>query len=69
MPSGNKMTQKLEEPRKVQVTVTIDIDLIESVDNIRGRKSRSAFINDCIAYTLKCDNIPRKVDELNIRGN
>lgn len=48
------MTQKF----KVQVTVTLDINLIDTVDKIRGRKSRSAFINDCIAYTLKSDNIP-----------
>lgn len=69
MPSGNKMTQKLEEPQKSAISVTIDINLIETVDNIRGRKSRSAFINDCIAYTLKCDNIPLKIEELYNKGD
>lgn len=57
--------QKLEEPRKAQVTVTIDIDLIEIIDNIRGhKKSRSSWINDAIEYTLLHDNIKICDEEL-----
>lgn len=58
------MTQKLEEPNKAQVTLTLDVNLIETVDNIRGRKSRSAFINDCIAYNFSSDNIPYTKEDL-----
>lgn len=50
------MTQKLEEPLKVQVTATLDKKLVEVIDSIRGRKSRSAWINECIERNLKSEH-------------
>lgn len=61
------MTQKLEEPNKVQVTITIDKKLVEVVDELRGNKmSRSAWVNDAIRYTLTADNVPYTKDELKV---
>lgn len=59
------MTEKYENPIKIQVTATLDINLVEKIDNLRGKKSRSAWINDAIEYTLMADNTPYTEEDLN----